>query len=135
MTTWPRTRRAAALAAITASFACSRQPRRPDVLTIDPIAFAAPAGSALPNLSAFGDPAILSWVETVSAEASGEASRATLKFAERTANGWSEPRRLGDGVNTADQNENFPAVTADGCGLVFVRDFSSFHLVALKGSP
>ena len=89
MTTWRRTGRAAALAAIIASFACSRAPRRPDVLTIEPIAFAAPAGSAEPNLTAFGEPAILSWVETASAEASGEASRATLKFVERTGNGWS----------------------------------------------
>jgi hypothetical protein len=58
-----------------------------------------------------------------------------LWLAERRPGGWGEPRPLGDGVNTADQNENFPAVTADGCALVFVRDFSSLHLVALKASP
>lgn len=58
-----------------------------------------------------------------------------LWIAERRPGGWGEARPLGDGVNTADQNENFPAVTADGCALVFVRDFSSLHLVALKASP
>jgi hypothetical protein len=55
-----------------------------------------------------------------------------LWIAERRAGGWSEPRPLGGGVNSADRTENFPAVTADGCALVFVRDFSSFHLVALS---
>ncbi|MBW8866099.1 MAG: hypothetical protein JF610_02020, partial [Acidobacteria bacterium] len=106
MTTWRRTLRAAALVATIAAVACSRAPRRPDVLTIEPIAFAVPAGSSLPNLSTLGEPAILSWVENVSAEASGEASRSTLKFAERTASGWSEPRTAASGsdwfVNSAD---------------------------------
>ena len=107
MTTWRRTHRALALAAISASFACSRAPRRPDVLTIEPIAFAAPAGSAEPNLSAFGEPAILSWVEANAGEnAPAEARRATLKFVERTGAGWSEPHTVASGndwfVNSAD---------------------------------
>jgi hypothetical protein len=108
MTTRRRTLRATALAAVVASFACARAPRRPDVLTIEPIAFAAPAGSALPNLTAFGQPAILSWVETraVQNAPSGGASRATLEFTERTGTGWSEPRAVASGsdwfVNSAD---------------------------------
>jgi hypothetical protein len=119
MTTWRRTGRAAALAAIIASFACSRAPRRTDVLTIEPIAFAAPAGSAEPNLTAFGEPAILSWVETASAEASGEASRATLKFVERTGNGWSEPRTAASGSNWFVNSADVPSVVRlDGRTLV-----------------
>ena len=31
-------------------------------------------------------------------------------------------------------DETFPAVPADGCGLVFVRDFSSVHLVTLAAA-
>jgi len=119
MTTWRRTGCAAALAAIIASFACSRAPRRPDVLTIEPIAFAAPAGSAEPNLTAFGEPAILSWVETASAEASGEASRATLKFVERSGNGWSEPRTAASGSNWFVNSADVPSVVRlDGRTLV-----------------
>jgi hypothetical protein len=36
-------------------------------------------------------------------------------------------------VNTPG-NETFPAVTADGCALVFTRDFSSIHLVTLAAA-
>jgi hypothetical protein len=56
-----------------------------------------------------------------------------LWLAEHTRQGWSEPRALDEHVNT-DRPENFPAVTADGCALVFVRAFSSFHIVGL-GEP
>ncbi|HKU59649.1 MAG TPA: hypothetical protein VJQ44_00435 [Gemmatimonadales bacterium] len=56
-----------------------------------------------------------------------------LWLAEQREGRWSEPRPLGGGVNTAG-NETFPAVTADGCGLVFVRDFSSVHLVTLAAA-
>ena len=65
---------------------------------------------------------------------SGSRGPTDLWIAGPRPGGWSEPRPLGDGVNTVGQSENFPAVTADGCALVFVRDFSSLHLVALKGS-
>jgi len=58
-----------------------------------------------------------------------------LWIAERRDGRWSEPRPLGAGVNSATWSETFPAPTADGCALVFVRDFSSFHWVALKGLP
>jgi len=51
-------------------------------------------------------------------------------MAQRRNREWTEPRPLGGGVNTPG-NETFPAVTPDGCGLVFVRDFSSVHLVTL----
>src|SRR6476646_7513423 len=97
MTSCRQTVRAAALAAAVAAFGCAPTPRHPEVLTIEPIAFAAPPGSTLPNLSTFGEPAILSWVETAAAEASGEMSRATLKFVERTGSGWSEPRTVASG--------------------------------------
>ncbi|HEX5003976.1 MAG TPA: hypothetical protein VFV65_01605 [Gemmatimonadales bacterium] len=46
-----------------------------------------------------------------------------------------DPARIasGAGVNTQG-NETFPAVTPDGCSLVFVRDFSSVHLVTLAAA-
>jgi WD40-like Beta Propeller Repeat len=56
-----------------------------------------------------------------------------LWMAQRDDGRWTEPRPLGGGVNTPG-NETFPAVTADGCALVFVRDFSSVHLVTLAAA-
>ncbi len=56
-----------------------------------------------------------------------------LWMAQRRDGEWTEPRPLGGGVNTPG-NETFPAVTTDGCGLVFVRDFSSVHLVTLAAA-
>jgi hypothetical protein len=56
-----------------------------------------------------------------------------LWMAQRGDGGWAEPKPLGGGVNTPG-NETFPAVTADGCALVFVRDFSSVHLVTLAAA-
>jgi len=104
MTTCRRTLRAAGLAMAVACCACARSPRRPDVLTIQPIDVAAPAGSTLPNLTAFGEPALLSWVETAAVEHAP--SRSTLRFAGRTADGWSAPRTVATGsdwfVNSAD---------------------------------
>lgn len=55
--------------------------------------------SAQPQLSASGDGVILSWIER-------DGDRATLKFADRTASGWSAPQTVASGtdwfVNWAD---------------------------------
>jgi hypothetical protein len=63
------------------------------------LASPAPAGSAQPQLSVSDRGVLLSWIER-----DGEAAR--LKFAERTASGWSEPRVVASGrdwfVNWAD---------------------------------
>jgi hypothetical protein len=87
-----------------ASFACSRGPRVLDRLEIQPLEIATPPGSSLPNVTAFREPAIVSWVETVAVE--NAPARATLKFAERAGAGWSAPRSVASGsdwfVNSAD---------------------------------
>jgi hypothetical protein len=66
---------------------------------IKPVASPAAANSGQPQLSTSEQGVILSWVER-------QGARATLKFTERTANGWSEPRIVASGddwfVNWAD---------------------------------
>ena len=47
---------------------------------------------------------------------------------------WTEPAPLGAGVNTPGGWENFAALSADGCDLVFVRDFSAFYRVSLRAA-
>jgi hypothetical protein len=72
---------------------------------IESLAVPAAEPSAQPQLSVVAGHAILSWIER-------SATRATLKFAERTASGWSDPRVVASGddwfVNWAD----VPSVTA-----------------------
>ena len=66
---------------------------------VEPLAGPAGPGSAQPQLSASDRGVLLSWIEK-------PGTRATLKFAERTANGWSAPREVASGddwfVNWAD---------------------------------
>ena len=66
---------------------------------VTPLASPAPANSAQPQLSVEGDHAVLSWVER-----SGDS--ATLRFSERTPNGWTDARTVASGndwfVNWAD---------------------------------
>ena len=68
-------------------------------LKIDPVASPAASGSAQPQLTLSDRGALLSWIERT-----GET--ATLKFAERRGNDWSEPRTVASGadwfVNWAD---------------------------------
>ena len=52
---------------------------------IDPLPTPAGHDSVEPHLSVRGDRALLSWIEQSD-------EHATLKFAERTSTGWSEPR-------------------------------------------
>jgi hypothetical protein len=99
---WCRT---LSIALIAAAVACSSATRALDApLDIQPLELAVPAGSSLPHLSAFREPAIVSWVETVAVE--NAPGRATLKFAERAANGWTPPHSVASGsdwfVNSAD---------------------------------
>jgi len=67
--------------------------------TVEPVQTPAAAGSAQPQLSTSDRGIILSWVER-------QEQKATLKFSERTPNGWSVPRALASGsdwfVNWAD---------------------------------
>jgi hypothetical protein len=69
------------------------------LLKVQPLTLAAPAGSGMPQITISGDRAVVSWLEIAY-------SGATLKFAERTAAGWTEPRTVASGtdwfVNAAD---------------------------------
>ena len=68
-------------------------------LTVQPLTSPAGEASAQPQLSASDRGVLLSWVEKTG-------TRATLKFAERTASGWTAPRAVASGddwfVNWAD---------------------------------
>lgn len=75
------------------AFGCSKTTKPGDrVLTIEPLSLPVTGESSEPQLTVSGDRAIASWVEQ------GD-SRATLKFAERTATGWSEPRTVASGTD------------------------------------
>ena len=80
---------AVALAGLTAAIVDGRQP------PAGPIArLASPAGpnSAQPHLSVSPRGVLLSWIERAG-------PKATLRFAERTASGWSAPRDVASGTN------------------------------------
>lgn len=69
------------------------------VLSAQPMASPAPAGSAQPQLTVSARGVLLSWIERAG-------THAALKFAERTRTGWTEPRQVASGsdwfVNWAD---------------------------------
>ena len=106
---------AAALAAVTAGF--SFAPATPPAaaaagattITIEGLPSPAGANSAEPQITMQGDRVILSWLEVT-----GE--RSTLKFAERTASGWSAPQTAASGANFYVNSFDVPAVRvlADG---------------------
>jgi hypothetical protein len=80
--------------------ACSRATaRRPVELKLEPLALGAVEPSLAPQLTISGDSAIVSWIET-------QGQTSLLKFAQRIASGWSEPRTVASGtdwfVNWAD---------------------------------
>jgi hypothetical protein len=52
----------------------------------------------------------------------------------RTGDDWSEPRPLGAAVNTDAAFENFPAFSASGSDLLFVRDFSRVYRAPLAAA-
>jgi hypothetical protein len=93
MSRWPALAGLLALTTITGS---AQQPR---VLTPQPITTPAAANSAQPQLSVSNRGVLVSWIER-----SGDL--ATLKFAERTASGWTAARTIASGrdwfVNWAD---------------------------------
>jgi hypothetical protein len=61
-------------------------------LAIQPLQSPAGADSAEPQLTVQGDRTVLSWIERAG-------QQATLKLAERTATGWSDPHRVVSGSN------------------------------------
>ena len=78
-------------------------------LAVETLPSPASAGSAQPQLNAQGDRLLLSWIERT-----GDV--ATLKFADRTAAGWSEPRTVVKGSNFFVNWADVPSVVrlADG---------------------
>jgi len=74
-------------------------------LAVEPIPSPASGTTAAPQLTVRGDRAILSWLETAEA-------RTTLKFAERTPSGWSEPRAVASGSDFVTNAADVPSVRA-----------------------
>jgi len=81
------------------------QSSAPAPLRIETLPSPAGANSSEPQLTAQGDRAILSWLEV-----SGE--RATLKFAERTASGWSNAQTVASGTHFFVNSFDVPSVRA-----------------------
>ena len=77
----------------------------PAALKIDALPSPAGANSSEPQLTAQGDRVILSWVEL-----NGE--RTTLKFAERTASGWSNAQTVASGTHFFINSFDVPSVHA-----------------------
>lgn len=94
------------LASLAASALACRRPANdtPWQISLQTSEFPARSNSAEPQLTALGDRAILSWVEEIVDQ--NFVPHATLKFAERTSAGWSQPRDVAAGsdwfVNSAD---------------------------------
>lgn len=74
-------------------------------LAIEPLPSPASTNTAEPQLTVQGERAILSWIERAG-------PRATLKLAERTAAGWSEPRVVVSGTNLFVNFADVPSVRA-----------------------
>ena len=72
---------------------------------VEPVASPAGANSSAPQLTVEGDRAILSWIER-----SGK--QAALKFAERTASGWSEARVVVSSDHLMVNSADVPSVRA-----------------------
>lgn len=113
-TTAPNHERPAAFVASTCLLAflagCTSNARSLDTpLTIESLALRAPVESTVPRLTASGDHAIVSWVE------SGDTT-STLRYAERTASGWSDPRTAASGTDWFLSSADLPTVMrlADG---------------------
>ena len=99
------------LLALVAAAGVRTQPQAPApwALRVETLASPAAAGSAQPQLSVSSRGVLLSWIETT-------ADRATLRFSERTANGWSAPRTVASGTDWFVNWADVPSVVrlADG---------------------
>lgn len=80
-------------------------------LAAEPLTSPAGADSSAPQLTAEGNRAILSWMER-------EGPRATLKFAERTASGWSAARTVVAGNDLVVNAADVPSVRALAGGTI-----------------
>lgn len=69
-------------------------------------------------------------IEMSEKNAAGRPQPPELWISRQQGTEWSEPVLAGGGVNTP-APENFFSLTPDGCGLLFVRDFSQFYIVSI----
>jgi hypothetical protein len=74
-------------------------------LAVEPIPSPASGTTSAPQLMVRGDRAILSWLESANFST-------TLKFAERTPSGWSEPRVVASGSDFVTNAADVPSVRA-----------------------
>jgi len=72
-------------------------------LKIDRVPLAAAEPSVAPQLTVTGDHAVVSWIET-------QGRTSLLKFAERTASGWSQPRSAASGDDWFTNPADVPSV-------------------------
>lgn len=93
----------AVLAAAVAVASCRSRPSVDAPLTLEDAALHTPPGSGMPQITVNGDRAVLSWLEIAS-------TGATLKFAERTNSGWTEPRTAASGTNWFVNAADVPSV-------------------------
>jgi hypothetical protein len=104
-------RRIVLLPLVLAAQAFANQPQAPAPfpLRVETLASPAAAGSAQPQLSVSSRGVLLSWIETAG-------SQATLRFAERTATGWSPARTAASGTDWFVNWADVPSVVrlADG---------------------
>ena len=93
------------IAVVVVAVACSQHstPNVNAALTIEPLPLAAVAPSLAPQVTVNGDRAIVSWIES-------QGRTSVLKFAERTASGWSEPRTAASGDDWFTNQADVPSV-------------------------
>ncbi len=86
----------------------ARQSVRPDApggWTVEGVASPAGANSSAPQLTVEGNRTLLSWMES-------NGKHSSLKFSERTATGWSEPRLVAEGDDLVVNAADVPSVRA-----------------------
>ena len=93
---------------LVATAGCQKQAdNRPWQIAPQVADFPAAPHTAEPQLTAHGDRAILSWVD---ADEFADPPKATLKFAERSATGWSAPKEVASGGNWFVNSADLPSV-------------------------
>jgi hypothetical protein len=116
----PVARLALGIALVTASLFVAQMQRRQDGLqrnwtpAIEPLPSPAADGASAPQMRTQGSRTILSWLEPSDVGAS-------LKFAERTSSGWSEPRTAASGDNLVVNFADVPAVQLLGDGTLVAQ--------------
>src|SRR5580704_11101043 len=101
----------AAVVGVTRVTTAPATPDRDWTLTVESLPSPAGEQSSAPQLTSEGDRTLLSWMERAGA-------RAALKFAERTASGWSNPRSVTSGTDLLVNAADVPSVRALADGVL-----------------